>query len=781
MIQEKVVHETRFPAVVLTPPVSIGSVILLCVALSVGIAFYGQAPPNAVAANAVPAEFSSGRAMKHLEVIARQSHPMGTSEHAVVRDYILQELTNLGLSPEVQKTTAVNRRPGFPWLSGTVENLIARVKGTSDSKAVMLVAHYDSVPTGPGASDDGSAVAALLETARALKAGPPLKNDVLLLFTDGEEAGLLGASAFVEHPWASQVALALNFEARGSGGPVLMFETSRDNFYLIKTLAQSVPHPRTNSLFYEIYRRLPNDTDYTLFKQAGMPGLNFAFIDPSTNYHTQLDSIAHIDERSLQHQGSYALALAQAFGNAQLSAGRGNAVYFDLAGAFLVYYPVTWVLPVAVLLLVMFGVVVIFGIKKGKLTIGGIGLGALASLLAIAGSWLLVTLIWLVVRTVHKQYDLMPSGDTYNSRLYLFAFVALTLALTSAIYVLASKRVSFQNLWAGALIWWLVLLVLTALTLPGASYLFTWPFCFSLLALAVTFVVKGDALRSVKAQAGVLLGAVTGVILFGPLIYVLFIGLTVRMSAAVMVMLALVLTLFIPQNDLMRVRRPWVLPVGLLIVSAGFLLAGSLTSGFSNSRPLQDHLLYGSNAATQQAVWISSNARPDTWTSQFFSQGMKRSSLPDLFPFTSREFLVSQAPFVAQPAPNIEKLSDEVENGVRKLRVRFTSQRQAAVISVGVEGNMPIQCTSINATQIKNDDDNQQNGNKWGVRYFAPPPEGVELTLETRSDQPLVFKIVDQSYGLPSLPNSFKTRPENVIPAPVPTTDSTLVAKSFTF
>ena len=74
-----------------------------------------------------------------------------------------------------------------------------------------------------------------------------------------------------------------------------------------------------------------------------------------------------------------------------------------------------------------------------------------------------------------------------------------------------------------------------------------------------------------------------------------------------------------------------------------------------------------------------------------------------------------------------------------------------------------------------------RTGNKWGVRYFAPPPEGVELTLETRSDQPLVFKIVDQSYGLPSLPNSFKTRPENVIPAPVPTTDSTLVAKSFTF
>ena len=507
-------------------------------------------------------------------------------------------------------------------------------------------------------------------------------------------------------------------------------------------------------------------------------GLNFAFIDPSTNYHTQLDSIAHIDERSLQHQGSYALALAQAFGNAQLTAARGNAVYFDLAGAFLIYYPVSWVVPVTVLLIVMFVGVLVLGIKKHKLTIGGIALGALASLLAIAGSWLIVSLVWRLVRAVHSQYDLMPSGDTYNSRLYLFAFAALTLAFTSALYVFASKRVSFQNLWAGALIWWLVLLVLTALTLPGGSYLFTWPFCFSLLALGVTFVMRGDTLKSAKAQAGVLVGAVTGVILFGPLIYVLFIGLTVRMSAAVMAMMALVLTLFIPQNDLMRVRKPWLLPVGLLIVCVGFLVAGGLTAGFSNSRPQQDHVLYGANAGTQQALWVSSNARPDTWTSQFFSQEMKRSSLPDLFPFSSREFLVNQAPFVAQPAPNIEKLSDGVENGVRKLRVRFTSQRQAAVISVGIEGNMPIQCTSVNAKPIGNDQQNA-NGNKWGIRYFAPPPEGVELTLETKSNQPLVFKIVDQTYGLPA--NSFKARPDNTIPAPGPTSDSTLVARSFTF
>jgi hypothetical protein len=777
MIQEKVIHESGFPTVALTPRVSAGALILLCIALFTGVAFYRQAPPNAMSVSAPATEFSSGRAMKHLGGIARQSHPMGTAEHAVVRDYILQELRSLGLDPVVQKTTALNRRPGVPWLSGTVENLMARVKGTSDAKAVMLLCHYDSVPTGPGASDDGSGVAALLETARALKAGPPLQNDVLLLFTDGEEAGLLGASAFVdEHPWAKQVALAINFEARGSRGPALMFETTPNNFQLIKTLAQSVPQPRTNSLFYEIYRLLPNDTDLTIFKDAGITGLNVAFIDPVTSYHTQLDTIDNMDERSLQHQGSYALSLARAFGNAQLTPARGNAVYFDLLGAFVIYYPVSWALPLAVVSIILFAGVMVLGIRRAKLTIGGISSGALAALFAMAGSWLLVSIVWWLVRAVHSQYKLAPTGDTYNSRYYLIAFVALTIAFTSALYALVSKRVSAQNLWAGALLWWLVLLVLTSMMLPGGSYLFIWPLGFSLVALGITFVLKSDAL-----QASVLLGAVSGVILFGPLLYVLFIGLTVNMSAVVMVMFALLLTLFIPQNDLMRVRRAWLLPLASLIVCAGFLLAGSLTAGFSGARPLQDHLLYGANAGTQQALWVSWNAKPDTWTSQFFSTEMKRNRLPDLFLFNSREFLNSPAPFVTLPAPNVELLSNNVENGIRKLRVRLTSQRQASIISLGVEGNMPIQCTSINGMPIKNEDDDRQDEKKWGIRYYAPPSEGVELTLETRSEQPLVFKIVDQTYGLPSLPNSFKPRPENVIPAPLGTSDSTLVARSFSF
>ena len=181
-----------------------------CVVLFAILALNQQRPPKAVAASAPPAEFSSGRAIKHIEVIARAPHEMGSAEHAAVRDYIVGELTALGASPQIQKTTVVSTRRGSP-VAATVENIVARVNGTNSSKPILLVAHYDSVSTGPGASDDGAAVAAFLETLRALKSGAPLKNDVIFLFTDGEENGLLGATAFVkEHPWAKDAGVVLN-------------------------------------------------------------------------------------------------------------------------------------------------------------------------------------------------------------------------------------------------------------------------------------------------------------------------------------------------------------------------------------------------------------------------------------------------------------------------------------------------------------------------------------------------------------------------------------------
>jgi hypothetical protein len=758
---------------------------LLIVAGVVCLTVYRMSAPSAEAASAPVAAFASGRALIHVQNIAQRPHPMGSAEHAVVRDYIVKELTTLGVNPEIKKTTIVSDRSNAPVIAGTVENIIARVNGSSNTKAIMLTAHYDSVPTGPGASDDGTAVASMLETVRALKAGPALKNDVIFLFSDGEEIDLLGAQAMANDPQAvHDIGLVLNFEARGSSGPSLMFETSDGNERLIEEFAKAVPRPLTNSLLFEIYKRLPNDTDFSVYKQAGLPGANFAYIDESTHYHTQIDSVASLSESSLQHQGSYALALTRHFGNLPLPVtSNGNAVYFDVLSAFVVRYPVSRVLPLTLLVVALFATVVVFGFRRKQLTVSGIVFGFVALLLSMIGSALVVTVVWRVGGMFQGEYRAMSYGEVYNSRLYLFAFTALTLAITSGLYLLFGRKRSVTDLWTGALLWWLLFLLLTTFAMQGASYLFTWPLLFSLLALAIVFIWNPKETRSGKKLALVSAGTIPAIILFIPIIQILFVGLTVSSSALVMVVAALLFGMLVPLLNLISSMNKWVLPAASTSICLVFLVSAVLTSNFDANHPKQDEVFYALQADTGQAVWASSNNRTDEWTSQFFSSQAKINDLPDFFPGRKWRFLTSEAPAQELTAPKIEMLSDNRGTVERTVRLRVTSTRQAPVISLYVDADAEVHGTHINGEVIKQasaEDPAQKN--TWSLRYFALPADGIELTLVSQSPQTIRIKAVDLSYGLPLGSNTtFRPRPEGMIPAPVPLSDSTLVSKSFSF
>ena len=251
-------------------------------------------PPAPAPADAPVGEFSAERAFVHVRSIAQTPHPFGSPASAAVGDYISGQLRALGLAVQMQS---------FPYHQGGREvtgvNLMVRIPGVRQANrpagAVALVCHHDSVPTGPGASDDGAAVAARLETARALKAGPRLQNDIILLFTDGEEVHLAGARAFTaESPWMEKIGLVLNFEARGVSGPVFMFETSAGNGRVIREFARAAPRPVANSLMFEVYRYMRNYTDFAAFEEAGLPGLNFAFIGDAQHYHAPTDDVAHL-------------------------------------------------------------------------------------------------------------------------------------------------------------------------------------------------------------------------------------------------------------------------------------------------------------------------------------------------------------------------------------------------------------------------------------------------------------------------------------------------------
>ena len=250
--------EVRSPYLVgaLRSEMWLGAAALLVVGACALLALWQLNPPRSLDASAPPSEFSSGRALKHIEAIAARPRPIGSAAHAETRDYLLRELSSLGLTAEVQRASGVNRRTGSALSAATVENVLARLKGVTDGPAVLLVCHYDSVPAGPGASDDGSGVASLLETARALKTQTPLRNDVIFLFTDAEETGLLGAKAFAEeHAWVKEVGVVLNFEARGHTGQSIMFETSPDNRWLVEQFASAAQRTWVCRTQFRIPRR----------------------------------------------------------------------------------------------------------------------------------------------------------------------------------------------------------------------------------------------------------------------------------------------------------------------------------------------------------------------------------------------------------------------------------------------------------------------------------------------------------------------------------------------
>ncbi len=759
------------------------SLLLLCVAL---VAIRQQSPPRSVAQDAPPTEFSSGRAMNYLRFIARAPHPIGSVGQEEVRAYLLRELTAAGLQPEIQRATVITGARASA-TAGTVQNIVARLRGSGGgAKAILLASHYDSVPTGPGASDDGTAVAMMLETLRALKAGPPLSNDVIFLFTDGEEAGLLGARAFVdEHPWAKDVGVVLNFEARGNSGPSILFETSNRNGWLISQFDKAAPYPVATSFAYEVYRFLPNDTDMTIFKKAGLPGLGFAYLEGLTHYHTRLDSLNNVDERSLQHHGSYALALTRHFGGIALeSTKERNVVYFDLFGRLLVSYPETWIIPLLLLVALLFAGVVISGFKRRRLTTGGLLLGALAFLASLVLAPVVVTFAWWLIRKLHSGYDLLSQGDTYNSRYYFLSFAFLTAAVTSTVYLLFAKKVSVENLAVGGLGWWLAAAVAVGLWLPGGSYLLVWPLLFSLVGLLIIIALMDTDTLSTKSIIILMLSALPGVVLLSPLFYHAFVALSLGMSGVAVVILALMLGLLVPYLVLMSTRFKWLWPGALAATSAGFILAGSLTAGFDSEHSKPYNLFYGLNADTNQAVWGSSDDSPDEWTARFFSTGARKDPLLDFFPSSERKFLTSPAPSASLAAPEIRVVDDSLNQGARTLRLRVISARRAPFILINLESSAKMTRLTINDKEVAagNNAAAQTSPGHWTLRYYAPPEEGVELLMVFNEAQPVKIKAIDRSYGLAELPGAADNpRPDALMPAPLPSSDATLVSKSFVF
>lgn len=395
--------------------------LLLSIVIAAWSAWSAQKTPPAQPASIATTEFSAARAMQHLGWIAAEPHPTGSAAAAKVRDQLVHHLQQAGLQVSVQRGQAAaeyGKGDGRGVRAANVENVVAVLPGRDRSlPAVLLMAHYDTVPHSPGAADDGLGVAVMLEISRALQ-GDVRQRDVVFLFTDAEEAGLLGARAFfASHPLSSRIGTVINLEARGSSGRAVLFETGPGNAALLSTFAKLAPQPLGNSLTGFVYRYMPNGTDFTVPAQKGIPGLNFAIIGSQIDYHAATASVANLDPGSVQHMGAQVLPLVrQLASSATLPTATRDAIYSDLPGGWMISVP-TW----SGWCVLAFGLLVI-GVVARRATFNQGGWRGVVSGVA----WWPLALLS-VALAVRVSYRLLGGGDAtlVNNRDLLAAFSTL--------------------------------------------------------------------------------------------------------------------------------------------------------------------------------------------------------------------------------------------------------------------------------------------------------------------------------------------------------------------
>ena len=650
---------------------------------------------------------------------------MGTRANREVADYLASQVQSMGL--EIRREPGRILLPVQPPVIADFENLVVTLPGTDNTKAILLTAHYDSVPAAPGTSDDGAGVATLLECMRVLRASPQLRNDVIFLFSDGEEMGLLGAREFArDQQRMAQIGVTLNFEGRGNQGPVWLFETSTPNEWIVRQFAQASPFPVGNSLSYEIYKRLPNDTDFSVFKRQGLPGFNFAYFGGISSYHTRLDNLLNLDHTSLQHHGSYAVSLSRHLGQLDLSQidPGDEVIYGNLIGNAVIYYSSSWILPWLVVAWVVLVAAIVLGHRRGRLGWGGFLTGLAANLVLLAICPLLVWGLWRLIWRFHPQRTGLVYGQPYGSHWWMMGLVALGCIAFLLGLRPWLKRFQTLGVTAGIVTTCLLFSTLLSWLVPGTHFLFFWPSLGASLALFIQSAQRSPSTWTASlslaamafpasvlpAQAGQLHEALTLSLVAAPTFVMLFCLGTLSPQLA---------------EHFRDSRLP---KVGLFCVF--FLFGLALFYGsFQSLRPQANSLSYALQEGEASGYWLSTDSQPDDWT-ELFLDAPQTQALEWLAPLVTRSLTTSPAPSIVVSAIEVThevepRESEPSQSGPsRNLRIQIRPGAQGSVLSAQLDPETRVLSARVQGLEVPAPPARQS---QWGFRYLAPPIEGIDV------------------------------------------------------
>jgi Peptidase family M28 len=747
-------------------------------------------PPTLTPGPGAAGEFSVDRALSHVRKIASEPRPVGSPGHAKTRAYLIDTLTRLGLEVREQPTHFASLVAGN-LVASDVHNVIGRLRGSGAARgAVLLAAHYDSVPAGPGASDDGFGVAVLLETARALTALPKMPHDVLFLFSDAEEEGLLGAQAFVADSTArAEIGVALNFDARGTHGAVTMFDTSAHNAALIRALGVASPHPIASSFISTLAAALPNDTDASVFKRAGIPTYSFAYADGLEHYHRFSDTPSAMDPRSLAHGGSYALSMARYFASADLAEltrkDADNVVYFDLLGRGLVRYSklAARLFAAATLLLLW---LMLHRARAGGLT--------LPRALRAAGEAALAILAAMLV-AVALQLVLLQFIPFYFSLARVKIFVPGILAASSAVVVLLfGRRVRAHGraeLASGGALLFAALLSTLAVLMPELSAPFQWPLAFALLGvLSARFLARSELIAELTRFASL----IPACFLLTQMAYATLVAAGATMAFVPMVFVGLLLTLLLPAIEGLTQARARRVALVLGVFALVLLSVGALTCHYGPNEPSAGSLDYGLDLDSGKAVWFTRDAMPDARVAARIPAGAARVPLP-AFTRSDQALLATPAPAITRLAARVAVSKNEATENGRLLELTIQASADArcwqlwqepssgapSIVDERIDG-APVSkfvrfSPELDAKLMRAvTGDTSRLG--WHMTQCGAAARPVALGLRLRGRGALVLRLLERVDGLPLSPFTGPSANAGLTLGPAQDSDVSLVSRT---
>lgn len=489
-------------------------------------------------------EFSAYRAAQHIKEISMAPHTINDQgELQRIRGYLKEQLETLGCAVEFRPYTI----EGYP----QVTDVFATMKGTTDNDALLLVAHYDSNPGkgvgeasgSHGAADDAYGVSVILETLRAVRSAGEVQNTIYVLFTDGEETDMLGAEGAAQD--ATFIGLnakaVINVESRGLRGPAIMFETSVNNEAIFKFYAQRTGGPATWSLASDVYRIMPNFTDFTSFINKGMQGLNFSNLDSLSENHTPLDRYENIDLSAIQGYGDQMLPVVSgfAFDNLpQTFEAQGDMTFFTLINGVLISYPGSFNYVLLALSIIATAAYIILAARKNMLKPSRLlfALTAVGLALAAAAAGEIISFLLSLIFGIPFKPTNMPQIP-FQGGIAIITVALIGIALFFIIRSLMKKGWRYEELVGGTLIAFLVMQAVFTFALPGGTFLFSWG-CLAGSVFAIAALYLPKVMRLLTGFAAVWVAA--------PVIALLQVALSIGALGAVTLFAAFPLILFLP-------------------------------------------------------------------------------------------------------------------------------------------------------------------------------------------------------------------------------------------